>query len=1123
MSIQSCIYKIRDELNAAIAALSTLDEQITLIDKEILSIRNSGSPETEKQLVNLNKQKRSIQSYYSIATKIISYQAPQDVQSEIPNETQLLLLHNRLQSPQHTNKVDIARNMASLAVSYIKYIDNEIEHVLKISEGGKLRLIEEKQAIKEANQLKKEQIIRQCAETIATSQIKDLYSVVHDEFETLSIGNSDWGNAVDNNESLLFGCKGIPLNIPQELLSAIKESAGHNFDEKTQTVGFPCGFVPGNTREITVEYTARNAQQLKSGVIALLMNFFRYYPLGKYRISLIDKVYYNSEMLGNLAASISSKNSIIDPVPANDESIDEYISILTEQYRAIEAKIGIQSVEQYNLSNESSPIPLRLLIINNSQSNSVRDNEDLSYLLNNATKLGIIPIILNKSNGDGVYGTEAAKKIVPKTEGQIRIISSEDGSFYIEGDPTERLRWQKFIWFIAPEITNDYVLWVKNAIQPKKVVTDYFQKNYPNNSFSIPTRSVGSRRPISLEFAVDEDGNVQRCDFEDDQFAAYMMGASGSGKSTLLHTLISGLLMNYHPDEIELWLVDYKMTEFIQYIDHCPPHVKYVLLENTEDLTFDILDQLSDLMNKRKYVFSKNKWQKLTDVPLNVYMPAVFVIIDEFSVMSQIIKETKGCVPDYTLKLQNLLAQGRALGIKFLFASQTYSEGVNGLTETARKQIQMRFALKNTSDEIKQTLVLAPDDISAKLRRDILSLPKYESLFKFRNADGELEVGRLKNMYAERDKVDSMVEYLVDNIQSIDHFDISRDDVYVNKHPILIDGGTPKTYYSQLKLYHYTTDDDCFDDNDKLIFPGVPCSFQITNHFLLCDQFDENILIVGGTEAAHASVLMSVLKSYDSENERELWCHKRTRLYRKYQERFDEEGIAVCTSIEGICKRISILRERINEGTAEPQLLIIMGYDSIVGEMQRLAFNNKTAMAAINAAITEEIKQRGLTDTVLQERLSKARSKEEYFREINEYNERIAAYNRENSLKPHLNALTGISESSIEDLKWLFQNASEHGVHIVLCCNTAHEFKKSKLDSKMFRHKLLFAIPKDDAYDITGNRLAAEIPENVCLYCGETRRYTMRPHLHINIPVNGWTVKNFKPIPEDEVDSAEVM
>lgn len=229
-------------------------------------------------------------------------------------------------------------------------------------------------------------------------------------------------------------------------------------------------------------------------------------------------------------------------------------------------------------------------------------------------------------------------------------------------------------------------------------------------------------------FAIGEDDKTISCNYENETFAAYIMGAAGSGKSTLLHTIISGLLMNYHPDEVELWLMDFKMLEFKRYVDCMPPHVKYILLEKSEDLVFDIIDKLSELLDDRQYVFSQNGWSKLTEVPVDRNMPAIFVIIDEFAQMSQILKETKGTGygSDYTIKLENLLAKGRALGLKFIFASQTYTTGITGLTETACKQIQMRFAMKNTPNEIKQTLTLSSDEITPEISMWMSSLPAYE-------------------------------------------------------------------------------------------------------------------------------------------------------------------------------------------------------------------------------------------------------------------------------------------------------------------------------------------------------------------------------------------------------------
>ena len=149
------------------------------------------------------------------------------------------------------------------------------------------------------------------------------------------------------------------------------------------------------------------------------------------------------------------------------------------------------------------------------------------------------------------------------------------------------------------------------------------------------------------------------------------MGASRSGKSTLLHVMICSLITNYHPDEVELWLVDFKRTEFRHYSASCPPHLKYLLLEESEDLIFDLIDELTDVLNDRMKIFSNNGWSKLSEVPPDVYMPAIFVIIDEFAQVSQKLRDSQlSGGTNYVIALENILAKGAAFGMKFIFASQ---------------------------------------------------------------------------------------------------------------------------------------------------------------------------------------------------------------------------------------------------------------------------------------------------------------------------------------------------------------------------------------------------------------------------------------------------------------------
>lgn len=53
-------------------------------------------------------------------------------------------------------------------------------------------------------------------------------------------------------------------------------------------------------------------------------------------------------------------------------------------------------------------------------------------------------------------------------------------------------------------------------------------------------------------------------------------GKTGSGKSTLLHVMVTNLALWYAPDQVELYLVDFKQgVEFKTYVTHHLPHARY--------------------------------------------------------------------------------------------------------------------------------------------------------------------------------------------------------------------------------------------------------------------------------------------------------------------------------------------------------------------------------------------------------------------------------------------------------------------------------------------------------------------------------------------------------------------
>ena len=77
-------------------------------------------------------------------------------------------------------------------------------------------------------------------------------------------------------------------------------------------------------------------------------------------------------------------------------------------------------------------------------------------------------------------------------------------------------------------------------------------------------------------------------------------GKTGSGKSTLLHVLITNLALRYSPDELELYLVDFKKgVEFKAYARSQLPHARVVAIESEREFGMSVLQRLDAELRSR--------------------------------------------------------------------------------------------------------------------------------------------------------------------------------------------------------------------------------------------------------------------------------------------------------------------------------------------------------------------------------------------------------------------------------------------------------------------------------------------------------------------------------------------
>jgi hypothetical protein len=190
-------------------------------------------------------------------------------------------------------------------------------------------------------------------------------------------------------------------------------------------------------------------------------------------------------------------------------------------------------------------------------------------------------------------------------------------------------------------------------------------------------------------------------------------GKTGSGKSTLLHALITNLSLLYSPEQVELYLVDFKKgVEFKTYAVHALPHARVVAVESEREFGLSVLQRLDAELKLRGDRFRELGVQDLSgyrqangDRPT----PRVLLIVDEFQ---EFFVEDDKIAQEAALLLDRLVRQGRAFGIHVHLGSQTLG-GAYSLARSTIDQMAVRIVLQ--CSEADGHLALSKDNGAARL------------------------------------------------------------------------------------------------------------------------------------------------------------------------------------------------------------------------------------------------------------------------------------------------------------------------------------------------------------------------------------------------------------------------
>jgi len=190
-------------------------------------------------------------------------------------------------------------------------------------------------------------------------------------------------------------------------------------------------------------------------------------------------------------------------------------------------------------------------------------------------------------------------------------------------------------------------------------------------------------------------------------------GKTGSGKSTLLHALIVNAALRYSPEELELYLIDFKKgVEFKVYAALELPHARVIAVESEREFGLSVLQRLDGELKVRGDRFRELGVQDLKgyrQVPDQPPLPRILLIVDEFQ---EFFVEDDKIAQDTALMLDRLVRQGRAFGIHVHLGSQTLG-GAFSLARSTLGQMAVRVALQCSESDAH--LILSEDNSAARL------------------------------------------------------------------------------------------------------------------------------------------------------------------------------------------------------------------------------------------------------------------------------------------------------------------------------------------------------------------------------------------------------------------------
>jgi hypothetical protein len=572
----------------------------------------------------------------------------------------------------------------------------------------------------------------------------------------------------------------------------------------------------------------------------LMYRYLTSIPAGKVRFTIVDPVGLGENFAAFMHLGDYHELLVTNRIWTEPPHIEQKLTDLTQHMENVIQKYlrnEFETIEEYNTMAGEVAEPFRILVVANFPTNfNDTAMKRLVSIVSSGARCGVYALIMHDTklglpSGFQLKDVENVCVNINWKDGRLQWKEPNFGRYplRLDGPPDDKR---------ASEILHKVGAAARDAnrvevpfefIAPKP---DQYWSFDSGKGVDIPLGRSGATKLQHLKLGKGTSQHVLTA------------GKTGSGKSTLLHALITNGALRYSPDQLELYLIDFKKgVEFKVYAAMELPHARVIAVESEREFGLSVLQRLDVELKQRGEIYRELGCQDLAgyrEARPDVPMPRVLLVIDEFQ---EFFIEDDKIAQEVSLLLDRLVRQGRAFGMHVILGSQTLG-GQYSLPKATLGQMAVRIALQ--CSEADAHLILSEDNTAARL----LTRPG-EAIYN--DANGLMEGN---NLFQVVWLPDERREKFLERIQEMTH------EHNIHKPPpIVFEGNLPAEVNKNPLLNKYLSAPE-WPEAPRVDYAwlGDAIAIKDPTAIVFRPQSGSNVLIVGqNDEAALAMLMMSAI------------------------------------------------------------------------------------------------------------------------------------------------------------------------------------------------------------------------------------------------------------------------